>query len=57
MGLVPHDQLVIDGAPFVAAFGTMFGSAAWAHRIAGKTQERVLHALDRLDRARMCACR
>jgi len=29
MGLVPHDQLVIDGAPFVAAFGTMFGSAAW----------------------------
>ena len=33
MGLVPHDSLVTDGAPFVAAFQTMFGSAAWV----GKT--------------------
>jgi APA family basic amino acid/polyamine antiporter len=29
MGLVPHDALVKDGAPFVAAFHTMFGSAGW----------------------------
>ncbi len=29
MGLVPHDSLVNDGAPFVAAFQTMFGTAAW----------------------------
>jgi APA family basic amino acid/polyamine antiporter len=29
MGLVPHAALVKDGAPFVAAFQTMFGSAAW----------------------------
>jgi len=29
MGLVPHDQLVTDGAPFVAAFNTMFGDATW----------------------------
>jgi APA family basic amino acid/polyamine antiporter len=29
MGLVPHDSLVKDGAPFVAAFQAMFGSAAW----------------------------
>jgi len=29
MGLVPHDQLVTDGAPFVAAFQTMFGGAGW----------------------------
>jgi len=29
MGLVPHDKLVKDGAPFVAAFHTMFGSAGW----------------------------
>jgi len=29
MGLVPHDQLVTDGAPFVAGFNTMFGDAAW----------------------------
>ena len=27
MGLVPHESLVKDGAPFVAAFNTMFGSA------------------------------
>jgi APA family basic amino acid/polyamine antiporter len=29
MGLVPHDSLVKDGAPFVAAFSTMFGGATW----------------------------
>jgi APA family basic amino acid/polyamine antiporter len=27
--LVPHDALVKDGAPFVAAFQTMFGNAGW----------------------------
>jgi APA family basic amino acid/polyamine antiporter len=30
MGLVPHEQLVDNGAPFVAAFDEMFGSVAWA---------------------------
>ena len=30
MGLVPHDQLVNDGAPFVAAFESMFSGWAWA---------------------------
>ena len=30
MGLVPHDQLVNDGAPFVAAFESMFNGWAWA---------------------------
>jgi APA family basic amino acid/polyamine antiporter len=29
MGLVPHDQLVDDGAPFVAAFSAMF-DVSWA---------------------------
>ena len=29
MGLVPHGALVKDGAPFVAAFQTMFGTATW----------------------------
>jgi len=29
MGLVPHDQLVDDGAPFVAAFKTIFDGAGW----------------------------
>jgi APA family basic amino acid/polyamine antiporter len=29
MGLVPHDELVKDGAPFVAAFETVFSSAGW----------------------------
>ncbi len=33
MGLVPHDQLVDDGAPFVAAFRTMFDGAGWAGRL------------------------
>ena len=30
MGLVPHAKLVDDGAPFVAAFHTMFGGIGWA---------------------------
>jgi APA family basic amino acid/polyamine antiporter len=29
MGLVPHDALAQDGAPFVAAFNAMFGDASW----------------------------
>jgi len=29
MGLVPHDKLINDGAPFVAAFREMFGGAGW----------------------------
>ena len=29
MGLVPHDKLVKDGAPFVAAFKAMFNGAGW----------------------------
>ena len=37
MGLVPHDQLVEDGAPFVAAFNTMFGSAAWLGKLVALT--------------------
>jgi APA family basic amino acid/polyamine antiporter len=32
MGLVPHDQLVDDGAPFVAAFDQMF-SFSWAGKL------------------------
>jgi APA family basic amino acid/polyamine antiporter len=30
MGLVPHDQLVGNGTPFVAAFEAMFSGAGWA---------------------------
>jgi APA family basic amino acid/polyamine antiporter len=30
MGLVPHDSLVDDGTPFVAAFKAMFDGAGWA---------------------------
>lgn len=30
MGLVPHEQLVEDGAPFVAAYEAMFDGAEWA---------------------------
>jgi len=30
MGLVPHDQLVSEGAPFVPAFQAMFSGWAWA---------------------------
>jgi APA family basic amino acid/polyamine antiporter len=33
MGLVPADQLVDDGAPFVAAFEAMFGTAAWVGKL------------------------
>lgn len=29
MGLVPHDKLINDGAPFVAAFEQMFSGAGW----------------------------
>jgi APA family basic amino acid/polyamine antiporter len=33
MGLVPHDALVEDGAPFVAAFEAMFASAGWIGKL------------------------
>lgn len=33
MGLVAHDQLVGNGAPFVDAFETMFGSATWVGKL------------------------
>jgi APA family basic amino acid/polyamine antiporter len=37
MGLVPHGTLVDDGAPFVAAFHTMFGSAGWVGKLVALT--------------------
>jgi APA family basic amino acid/polyamine antiporter len=37
MGLVPHDKLVDDGAPFVAAFHTMFGQAGWIGKLVAGT--------------------
>jgi len=37
MGLVPHDQLVNDGAPFVAAFDAMFNGAAWLGKLVALT--------------------
>lgn len=37
MGLVPHAQLVKDGAPFVTAFQTMFGHAAWIGKTVAAT--------------------
>lgn len=37
MGLVPHGKLVDDGAPFVAAFHTMFGSAGWIGKLIALT--------------------
>ena len=37
MGLVPHDELVDDGAPFVAAFETMFGGAGWIGKLVALT--------------------
>ena len=37
MGLVPHDKLVNDGAPFVAAFKTMFAGAGWAGKLVALT--------------------
>lgn len=36
MGLVPHDQLVEDGAPFVAAFDAMF-SGGWLGKLVALT--------------------
>jgi APA family basic amino acid/polyamine antiporter len=37
MGLVPHHALVGNGAPFVAAFQTMFGHAAWVGKLIAAT--------------------
>ena len=33
MGLVPHDQLVGNGTPFVLAFESMFGDAGWVGKL------------------------
>lgn len=37
MGLEPHGKLVNDGAPFVAAFQTMFGHAHWLAKLVAGT--------------------
>ena len=37
MGLVPHDELVDDGTPFVAAFETIFGSSGWVGKLVALT--------------------
>jgi APA family basic amino acid/polyamine antiporter len=37
MGLVPHSALIDDGAPFVAAFDTMFNSAGWVGKLVALT--------------------
>jgi APA family basic amino acid/polyamine antiporter len=37
MGLVPHHSLVGNGAPFVDAFQTMFGHAAWVGKLVAGT--------------------
>ena len=37
MGLVPHDELVDNGTPFVSAFETMFGSAGWVGKLVALT--------------------
>ena len=37
MGLVPHAALVGNGAPFVDAFQTMFGDAAWVGKLVAAT--------------------
>ena len=37
MGLVSHDSLVGNGAPFVAAFQTMFGHASWVGKLVAAT--------------------
>lgn len=37
MGLVPHTALVGNGAPFVDAFQTMFGQAAWVGKLVAAT--------------------
>jgi APA family basic amino acid/polyamine antiporter len=33
MGMVPHQALVDNGAPFVAAFGVIFSQSAWAGQL------------------------
>ncbi|MGO9912420.1 MAG: APC family permease [Acidimicrobiales bacterium] len=37
MGLVAHHSLIGNGAPFVAAFQTMFGHAAWVGKLIAAT--------------------
>jgi basic amino acid/polyamine antiporter, APA family len=37
MGLVAHDSLVGNGAPFVGAFQTMFGHARWVGKLVAAT--------------------
>ena len=37
MGLVSHDALVGNGAPFVDAFQSMFGDAAWVGKLVEST--------------------
>ena len=37
MGLVPHDQLVDNGAPFVPAFEAMFNGASWMGKLVALT--------------------
>jgi len=37
MGLVPHGALLDNGAPFVNAFETMFGDAAWVGKLVAAT--------------------
>ncbi|MGD0880011.1 MAG: amino acid permease [Acidimicrobiales bacterium] len=37
MGLVPHHELINNGTPFVDAFATMFGSAAWIGKLVAAT--------------------
>jgi len=37
MGLVPHERLVDDGTPFVAAFQTIFGDNQWVGKLVALT--------------------
>ena len=37
MGLVPHDDLVDNGTPFVGAFESIFGSAGWVGKLVALT--------------------
>lgn len=37
MGLVPHDKLVGNGTPFVAAFDSMFDGASWVGKLVALT--------------------
>ena len=37
MGLVPHDELVDNGTPFVSAFESIFGSAGWVGKLVALT--------------------